>query len=639
MADTVTVTVTHTNSSFTGTITVQDNIVLPFTNGTATVTVPSSALGVIGTLGFQVTFGAPGPAPAYDANLDTIISPIVGNAASQTAGTLRAAFDTPEASLARNPPPAGTRLSKLGVVLSPGTGGAWDNTKVESMAVIFCPENGRWAGFYTGYGNSTGQEIGGIGLAWSDDGVTWTKAGQILSASGVNGDPDKVGLTAPVPVYDENGLLHLFYLGLTLPGYEQGISGVCHATTPSLLSPTWTRTGLVMAGGGSGWRSQGVWHPNFIKVGGTWHCFINATGVTTGDATLRERVGHATASSLAGPWTFDDAHSPLLADSSPASSWIVQHGDPFVTRVPGGFRMDLYRAAFGGGGTDNAEDYFAVTTEAEFPYGWRLGNGGAATLTAGPGAYDGKFAHKPWITRIGGRLFHYYTAVDKNDVRQAAVAIDPPLVAAGPFAPAVPGSVGLTDELLLGVLDALASLGVIADGSRLFADDFPGANGAALSGSWTIRSGGWAVDSGTARPSALDGNNMALATVAPGSAWRTVSAVIALSLPGAFTGLSLITRYVDTSNYLYLEVKPGGDIELVRVQAGNPTLLASATGAVAVGNRITLKQDPTTGAMSVRINGVEKLTATDTFQLSTQTVGIRAGGGVSSGWDNFIVRK
>lgn len=562
----------------------------------------------------------------------------IGVAGTAANTALKASFDTPGDAVARTAPASGTKLTKVGVILSPGTGGAWDNTKVESLAVVFCPENGRWAGFYTGYGNSTGQELGGIGLAWSDDGITWTKAGQLLAGSGVTGAPDQFGMTAPVPIYDENGLLHLFYLGLSLPGYEQGITGICHATTPSLLTPSWTKTGLVMTGGGSSWRSQGVWHPSFIKVAGVWHCFINGTGVITGDATARERTGHATAPALAGPWTFDDARSPLLADQT--GGWIVQQGDPFVTRVPGGFRMDLYRAVFGGGGNDNAEDYYAVTSEAAFPYGWRLGNGGAATLTAGPGAYDGKFAHKPWITRIGGRTLHYYTAVDKNDARQVAVAADPPVLTTAAFTPAIPGSVVLPDELMLGVLDALHAKEIQYDGTRLFADDFPGANQVPLSASWTIRSGGWAVDSGTARPSALDGNGQAIATVTPSAAWRMVSAVIALALPQAFTGLALVTRYTDTSNYLYLEVKPAGDIELVRIQAGNPTLLApTVTGVVGVGNRVTLKQDPTTGAMSVRVNGVEVITATDTFQLSTKTVGIRAGGGVSSGWDNFIVRK
>jgi len=90
----VTITITHTSPSFTGVITVLGTVQLPFTSGSATVTVPASALGAIEDLGFPVTFGAPGPAPAYDANLDTLVAPIVEAATSATRAKLGAAFES-----------------------------------------------------------------------------------------------------------------------------------------------------------------------------------------------------------------------------------------------------------------------------------------------------------------------------------------------------------------------------------------------------------------------------------------------------------------------------------------------------------------------------------------------------------------
>lgn len=89
---TITVTVTHPTPHFTGTVTVLGTVVLPFTDGTASVTVPGYALGAIGAAGFEVTIGTQTPAPPYDANLDTLVSPIVSNAASATNAALRAAY-------------------------------------------------------------------------------------------------------------------------------------------------------------------------------------------------------------------------------------------------------------------------------------------------------------------------------------------------------------------------------------------------------------------------------------------------------------------------------------------------------------------------------------------------------------------
>lgn len=88
------VVITYPIAGFTGNVTVQDgSVTLPFTNGTATVDIPPSAFGAITAAGMLITIGTPGPAPAYDANLDVATAAINGNAASQTAGVLRAAFD------------------------------------------------------------------------------------------------------------------------------------------------------------------------------------------------------------------------------------------------------------------------------------------------------------------------------------------------------------------------------------------------------------------------------------------------------------------------------------------------------------------------------------------------------------------
>jgi lysophospholipase L1-like esterase len=87
------VTISHPNSSFTGTITVLETVAVGFTNGTASVDIPPQAIAVFGSMpGFHYTYGAPGPAPAYDANLDVSVNAIVGNSSSATGGALKAAY-------------------------------------------------------------------------------------------------------------------------------------------------------------------------------------------------------------------------------------------------------------------------------------------------------------------------------------------------------------------------------------------------------------------------------------------------------------------------------------------------------------------------------------------------------------------
>lgn len=309
--------------------------------------------------------------------------------------------------------------TKVGVVLDRGTAGQWDAGLVESLHVINDPESGRLAGVYVGYNDTTDNlstSVGQIGLAYSDDGLTWEKAGVLLPPSGTAGAGDVAGTSGPVLVLD-NGIYHLFYIGLSANGYEGGTKTLMLATSPSLKNPVWTRRGAVLSAGGSGWRSLNVWHPSIVKHRGTWYCFINASGVIGG--VDRERIGYATATTLTGPWTFDDVNSPLLFN--PAGIC----GDPSVSKIPGGWRMDYFTSDSG-----TAADWYTTTTDTAFPLGWRAHNASDTarrTVQPGPlGTMDDTYAHKPYLFRYAGRTIHYYTAVSSTGVRRCAAAVDGP---------------------------------------------------------------------------------------------------------------------------------------------------------------------------------------------------------------------
>lgn len=294
------------------------------------------------------------------------------------------------------------KLDKVGVVLAPGARGAWDSEMVESPSVV--GDGNGFAMAYVGYDQA---HVARIGLARSADGIRWRRSSApILGPSGVPGSPDAGGTTGPVLVRIPGGWV-MFYVGLTEAGYEAGRKTINYAAATSLDGP-WVRHGVVVKPAGNGWRARAVWHVSVVRFAGTWFMFFNATG-----ANGRESIGYATARALAGPWKVDDRNSPLLA---PVGGGWDSHfvGDPDVRREGGRWVMHYY-----GYDGHHAGDGRAVTSDADFPLGWHR-----AGLELAPSKpYDAQFAHKPWVTTVDGREFHYYTAVSTDDRRQIALAV------------------------------------------------------------------------------------------------------------------------------------------------------------------------------------------------------------------------
>ena len=303
-------------------------------------------------------------------------------------------------------PPLGTNLTKYGIVLAKGAGGTWDNTLVESPAIWFDHTQKKYGMVYTGYNGTTEA----IGLAWSDDLLTWTKSGgaAVFSPTGTGGTPDQGGVTGAL-IWQENGTYYLFYIGLTSAGYEQGTPSLCLATSTDLS--TWTRHGAIISPSGSGWRSTRVFHPSIVKVGDTYYLFFNANG-------SYESIGYASSTDLL-TWLVDDTNSPVL---DIGLGWDNdQIGDPSVYHI-GGLWWMAYYGAFGS--PTGARDGLAFTAEKDFPLGWTKFYKNPVLIPSE--SYDAKYAHKPFIVLTPGRYYHFYTAVDGStpEVRQIALAIE-----------------------------------------------------------------------------------------------------------------------------------------------------------------------------------------------------------------------
>lgn len=326
-------------------------------------------------------------------------------------------------------PPPGTQLTKQGIVLRRGAVDAWDGGMVESPVVWFDKPRQRYGMVYTGYAWADPPTLGyaamakpQVGLAWSDDLLHWEKDARnpIFGPTGIDGTPDSHGTPGPF-IWHENSLYYLFYFGTTATGYEKGTKTLNLAISPDLV--TWTRyTGNpIITPHGSGWRTEAIWHPNIVKDDGTYYLFFNTSGVV--DSNHEEFIGYATSTDLF-TWTVDDKHSPILMGSGTPGAWDAtgRAGDPSVFKV--GHRW--YMAYYSWDGT-HTQDGLAWTTEADFPLGWRPYDGNPVLPLGEPGSFDALHAGKPFVFRTPERHFHFYTAVDDDETREIAVAVEPAL--------------------------------------------------------------------------------------------------------------------------------------------------------------------------------------------------------------------
>ncbi len=106
-------------------------------------------------------------------------------------------------------------------VLTRGTEGSFDDVHLHMPSVLFDAQLGKFRMWYAGYQNNRGNTIG---YAESDDGLNWTKHGQVLSY-GPEMSFDSGSLREPSVMYDaKNRLFKMWYSG-TMPNQHYGPTG------------------------------------------------------------------------------------------------------------------------------------------------------------------------------------------------------------------------------------------------------------------------------------------------------------------------------------------------------------------------------------------------------------------------------
>jgi len=318
------------------------------------------------------------------------------------------------------------KLVKKGIIIKTGSKMDFDSGMVESPVIWFDEKKRKYGMVYVGYklikDKFTGYDsvaFPKIGLAWSEDLLLWSKDTNNPIFSPSNNeiyDYDSYGTTAPFIFY-ENNKYYLFYLGLTKKGYETGYKTLNLAISEDLLNWERYKKNPIIKPSGNGFRRDAIWHPNVIKHKDTYYLFFNSSGVYNNIE--EEYIGYAKSTNLLD-WEVDDINSPILVGSFKTGSWDSsgRAGDPCVFKYKNKWYMAFYSWD-----KMHTQDGIAWTTDEEFPLGWRSCDYNPILKVGKEGSFDELHAGKPFVIIKDKIYYHFYTAVDKRQKREIALAV------------------------------------------------------------------------------------------------------------------------------------------------------------------------------------------------------------------------
>ena len=206
------------------------------------------------------------------------------------------------------------------------------------------------------------------------------------------------------------GKYWMSYLGGSSSGYEAGVLGVGLAESETVTDPVkWTTSGkpiLNPKDQGVSWFETKTIYKRLIikdKKNHTRHSFVmyyNAKG----DTADYESIGMAVSDDMINWKRFGD--NPVISRHKGIS------GDAQITKID-----DLYvMFYFGAFWKPGAFDRFACSYDLINWTDWE-----GEDLIASSEPYDKEYAHKPWVIKWKGIVYHFYTAVG-NQGRVIALA-------------------------------------------------------------------------------------------------------------------------------------------------------------------------------------------------------------------------
>lgn len=299
----------------------------------------------------------------------------------------------------------------------------------EPGELVDCPavfrHGGRWFMLYVANRDNAGYQTC---LATSDDLLNWKKLGPVLPFRGAAWDAwQAAGAPALVDPRWEGthelgtyeGRYWLSYLGGAQRGYEPDPLAIGLAHTPDPTAPQpWTRleTNPVLAPEQTDARDferVTLYKSTIVRdeartLGATFVMLYNGKSRPYG----HEQIGLAVSDDMRTWRRYGEG--PVLTNSG-AAPWAIS-GDPQLIRF-GDVWVMVYFGAFWKPG---AFDTFAASYDLVH---WTKWDG--SHLVAPSESYDQQFAHKPWVLKHGGVVYHFYCAVgDQGRVIALATSVD-----------------------------------------------------------------------------------------------------------------------------------------------------------------------------------------------------------------------
>lgn len=291
---------------------------------------------------------------------------------------------------------------KYGVVLKHP-----DSTKMIDSPTIFRKDN-KWYMTYIVF-DGVGYETW---IAESDSLLDWKVLGKILSFTKDTWDANqKAGYVSLIDIewggsYEPEQFKDKYwmsYLGGSTSGYEAGTLNVGLAYTDSITkAKEWKRFNapiLTPKDDDAKWFDDGTIFKSLIirdRDENTEYPFVmfyNAKG----DTAKYESIGMAVSDDMTTWKRFGD--NPLITKG------IGICGDAQIAKIDNIYVM-FYFGAFWEPGINTASEKFACSYDLIHWTEWQ-----GEDLVKPSEVYDKKFAHKPWVVKWNGIVYHFYTAV------------------------------------------------------------------------------------------------------------------------------------------------------------------------------------------------------------------------------------
>ena len=262
-------------------------------------------------------------------------------------------------------------------------------------------------------------------LAKSPDLLNWKTLGKIMTFTKNTWDANqKAGYIA---LQDYNwggsykmkkykGKYWMSYLGGATSGYEAGVLGIGMAYSETLNKPVeWKRleepvisandTDVRWYDNITIYKSSVIWDKT-KTTGYPFVMYYNSKGSDKANGKgVAERISMAVSDDMVHWIRFGD--EPVIDHETGIS------GDAFITKIDDVWVM-FYFGAFW---RPNAFDRFACSYDLVNWTDWT-----GEDLVSPSEDYDSQYAHKPFVIKYKGIVYHYYCAVDKDENRGIAVA-------------------------------------------------------------------------------------------------------------------------------------------------------------------------------------------------------------------------